>query len=827
MVSEPTNPFLQEKRIQILTMGGLLFLMVFAWEMSSLPRALSLWALLPVAVGAWLVERRIELPLVSPPIHVYHFVILATALVLGPTTGTLVTLMVLAVGLARTTLRFPSQATSQMLHSLPALLSIWLVSKLYVAGHDLGWWGAAGSLLPGGIITGSYFFIYTALATGRAWLEGVVEWMTHWRKRYFIPSLLVLSMVAGAALVDRFAQRLGSQIYLLAIPFLLFVWTTYSIYSTTLGETAQKLKEHTRLQMSIIETLALAIDAKDHTTHGHVRRVQAYALGIAKSLGIDDPDDMGALRAAALLHDIGKLAIPEYILSKPGKLSESEYAKMVRHVEIGANILEPIQFPYPVVPIVRHHHERYDGSGYPFHLRQEQIPLGSRILAVADTFDALTAPRPYRSPLSVSDAIEVIEKEAGKAYDPEVVRAFSRVARPLAEQVALMDTSRYGSKTHLPETRVESSEEHKLWLHAKSINEIASAQQEIYTLYEIFQTVGKSLNTEDTMRVICSKLQSLVPFSSCVVYLQKKDSDSIFPSLVTGEFADQLTKNHLVLGEGLTGYVVAFGKPVTNADPSLDFSNLPYLERPHQLINSLIFPLKTDNSAFGAIALYSTARDGRTYSDEHVRLMETVVGQAATFIHNAISFESYAANSLTDPLTGMPNSRFMFMAFEQNVKKAERHKEKLVVLVMDLNNFKEINDKYGHKIGDEVLIKVSRILQKEMRKYDTCIRYAGDEFVAFLYNTNRDVAEKIVLRIKRSVSALVIKVRSGKEVRLGISVGMSIYPEDGAELNQLFTVADSQMYNDKYLSKAGQHADGPQSGEPLIVEDEIQFSRIN
>src|SRR4029453_16589677 len=115
------------------------------------------------------------------------------------------------------------------------------------------------------------------------------------------------------------------------------------------------------------------------------------------------------------------------------------------------------------------------------------------------------------------------------------------------------------------------------------------------------------------------------------------------------------------------------------------------------------------------------------------------------------------------------------MAFDQNVKKAERAREKMAVLVMDLNSFKEINDQCGHKVGDEVLVKVSGILQKEMRKYDTCVRYAGDEFVAFLYNAERATAEKIVQRIRKAVQSLVLKVRSGKELRLGISVSMSMY----------------------------------------------------
>ena len=168
------------------------------------------------------------------------------------------------------------------------------------------------------------------------------------------------------------------------------------------------------------------------------------------------------------------------------------------------------------------------------------------------------------------------------------------------------------------------------------------------------------------------------------------------------------------------------------------------------------------------------------------------------------------------------------MAFDQNVKKAERSKEKMAILVMDLNRFKEINDQYGHKVGDDVLVKVSEVLQKEMRKYDTCIRYAGDEFVAFLYNAERETAEKIASRIRKSIHSLLLKVRSGKEVRLGISVGISMYPHDGTDLNHLFTVADSQMYTEKFEAKAELvNVNGEALADSIQVDDEIEFQRAN
>jgi diguanylate cyclase (GGDEF)-like protein len=313
-----------------------------------------------------------------------------------------------------------------------------------------------------------------------------------------------------------------------------------------------------------------------------------------------------------------------------------------------------------------------------------------------------------------------------------------------------------------------------------------------------------------------------------VVYLKNKKTELIYPAMVAGEYADELNGNCIHLGEGLTGYCIAFNQQVVNSDPALDFQNLTYLQRPHNLTNAMIFPLKAKDSVLGAIALYSSGGDKGLFTHDHVRFMEVVSEKAAISIQNAMSFEYYEENSLTDQLTGLPNSRYMFMAFEQNIKKAERTKEKMAILVMDLNNFKEINDQYGHRVGDEVLIKVGEILQREMRKYDTCIRYAGDEFVAFLYDAEQTTAERIADRIRRAVRALVLKVRSGKEVHLGISIGLSMYPQDGTELTQLFTVADSQMYNEKFEGK-NQTAREPQPipEDAVEVDADIRFQRAN
>ncbi len=826
ITADTTSPKKHQGRTIFLSVAALAVL--FLWESLTCREDWSLLAMFAVVLAFSFAESSVMLPFVGKQLRYYHLIYLGTFFWIGPSNANLVAMVAFSWWLFRTYRISKMKLVEKLPDALSSLAALWLMGKVFILNNSLSEIARYGSLLPIILVVTGYYLCYSLFRVTAAKIFRGASLGEEWKKEYRVPSLVFLSVSVAVGLLNFFAGALGNQIYLLFVPFSLFALSTYKVYSSRLVEASRQLKEHSQLQMSIIETLALAIDAKDHSTHGHARRVQVYAVGIAKSMGIENSDDLDALRAAALLHDIGKLAIPEYILSKPGSLTDSEFAKMTRHVEIGANILEPIHFPYPVVPMIRYHHERENGSGYPYGLKGDQIPIGSKILAVADTFDALTAQRTYRTPLTSAEAIDLLKNESGMHYDAKVVAAFLRVSKELMEEVAMLDISKYGNNTHLSETSPDSAEDQKLLLRKKGFTEIASTHREIYALHEIFQTVGKSLNLDDTLRIICSKLQSIVPFTSSVVYLKNKKTDMIYPAMVTGEYSEQLSQNWMALGEGLTGYSIAFNQPVVNNDPTNDFKNLAFMEKPHQLTNAMIFPLTAKNTVLGAIALYSTDRDNEPFTEDHSRLMETISERAAVAIQNAISFEYFEENSLTDPLTGLPNSRYMFMAFDQNVKKAERSKEKMAILVMDLNRFKEINDQYGHKVGDDVLVKVSEVLQKEMRKYDTCIRYAGDEFVAFLYNAERETAEKIASRIRKSIHSLLLKVRSGKEVRLGISVGISMYPHDGTDLNHLFTVADSQMYTEKFEAKAElANANGKALADSIQVDDDIEFQRAN
>src|SRR5579862_8747029 len=247
-----------------------------------------------------------------------------------------------------------------------------------------------------------------------------------WTDSYLwsFPYYMVGAAVAG--LVSFLNRQIGWQSSLLVLPPIYLMYRSYRLYIGKLETEKRHAEQVSSLHLRTIEALALAIEAKDQTTGEHLQRVRVYAMELAKELGLND-DETEALRAASVLHDIGKLAVPEHIISKPGKLTPEEFEKMKIHPVVGAEILEQVRFPYAVAPIVRAHHEKWDGSGYPDGLSGAQIPIGSRILAAVDCFDALASDRQYRRALPLDEAMAAVERESGRSYDPKVVEVLKRL----------------------------------------------------------------------------------------------------------------------------------------------------------------------------------------------------------------------------------------------------------------------------------------------------------------------------------------------------------------------------------------------------------------
>src|SRR5579864_3987562 len=209
-----------------------------------------------------------------------------------------------------------------------------------------------------------------------------------WNDSYLWSFPYYMVGAATAGLIHFLNAHIGWQSSLLILPPIYLMYRSYRLYLGKLETEKQHAEQVSHLHLRTIEALALAIEAKDETTGEHLQRVRIYSMELAKELGLSE-DETEALQAASVLHDIGKLAVPEHIISKPGRLTPEEFEKMKIHPIVGAEILEQVEFPYPVVPIVSADHEKWDGSGYPAGLKGEEIPIGARILSAVDCLDAL------------------------------------------------------------------------------------------------------------------------------------------------------------------------------------------------------------------------------------------------------------------------------------------------------------------------------------------------------------------------------------------------------------------------------------------------------
>jgi diguanylate cyclase (GGDEF)-like protein/putative nucleotidyltransferase with HDIG domain len=626
------------------------------------------------------------------------------------------------------------------------------------------------------------------------------------------PATALLAAVSAVSLALLLLDK-GIAIVLVAVLISALFYLAYSFNEKRLRELSDAEAERRRhaeematIHMNTIESLAIAIDAKDQTTHGHVRRTQIYATQMGKLFKVSE-NELSALHAGALLHDIGKLAVPEYILNKPGKLTEAEFAKMKIHPTVGGDILKRVNFPYPVEDIVRYHHEKWDGSGYPKGLKGEQIPLIARIISVVDFYDATRCDRPYRKGMKREDSLALLNSMVGTAFDPKVVKIFAEHveefdrlidSEDIQEQVASASAIDTETSTR-PDAGLASDILGTPIEESSGFRSISEAQREVFALHEIAQTIGSSLNLSDTVTLVANKLKSIVPFDSCVIFLVDERTGKAVAAHAVGEESALFSSRRITVGDGITGWVIANGRSMCNASPELDMVGIS-----DQIVKRfrgvLVSPLLREDGAFGAISLYSQSRT--SYTTEHVRLLESVCQHASSALNNALTYEKTRESALVDPLTELPNARGFYMMLEQRIAECQRmNRESLAVLSMDIDDFKVINDQYGHSIGDRLLASVAGVVRRELRQMDILTRYAGDEFVAIMPMASSKMAASIADRVRNAVEEQLFSVRNGTMIGLGVSIGVACFPEDGETSEELLTAAARRMQRDKHGRK--------------------------
>lgn len=462
-----------------------------------------------------------------------------------------------------------------------------------------------------------YFLLNTsAVATMVALADGT-SIRKKWVNGYLwtFPYCMVGAAIAGIIqLVNRFA---GWEMSILVLP---AVYAIYRAYHMQLGRWEDErvhLQEIASLHVRTIEALALAIEAKDHTTGDHLQRVRVYASELAKDLGLSQLES-DALQAASVLHDIGKLAVPEHIISKPGKLTPEEFDKMKVHPIVGAEILEQVRFPYPVAEVVRAHHEKWDGSGYPNGLVGEKIPIGARILSAVDCLDALASDRQYRRALPLDEAMAHVEGEAGKAFDPRVVAALkaryveleqlARAQEPEQRPTLSLDVKvDRGAAPDAGFAVAYTTEEFPILSHRDGQDVLALAQR---------SDEGNSLN--QTLSVAAIRLRHVIPFDAMAVFIAKREV--LTPYFVLGENTRQLSTLRIPFGEGLVGWVAETGNCIVNGNPAVEPGYIERKQKDAMLRSALAVPLHDETRIVGVLALYRI--EAEAFTPAHLSFLE-------------------------------------------------------------------------------------------------------------------------------------------------------------------------------------------------------------
>ena len=643
-----------------------------------------------------------------------------------------------------------------------------------------------------------FFLANTLAVSGVLALTERKGFWSIWRENFVWTAAQCMALAALAGLVHAVDERTGWEIALLLIPIIYLIYRSYDLYLGRLDEETKHVAEMADLHLRTIEALAMAIDAKDDNTHDHLRRVKIYATEIGKEMQLSQAE-LQALHAAALLHDIGKLAVPEYIISKPGKLTPEEFEKMKIHPVVGAEILERVQFPYPVVPIVRAHHEKWNGSGYPDGLKGEEIPLGARILAVADCLDALASDRQYRRAFPLQVALEKVLAESGSSFDPRVLEVLARRSADLEilvkaatdvpprlsldARVVRGAAPGAGFETVGLPARVESTMDF--------LASIAAARQEFHMLADVLNELGSSLSVEETLSLLSARLKHLIPFDTVAFYVRQRDR--LKAQFVTGEEYRLFSALEIPVGQGLSGWVAENRRPIINGSPSVEPSYMNDPGKYSRLRSALAVPLEGVAGVAGVLTLYHAEADA--FTRDHLRILQAISGKAGLAIENALKYRQVEDSSVTDELTGLPNARSLFVQLDSELARSRRTGASLAVLVLDLDGFKDVNDRFGHLAGNKVLQMIAEGLRNSCRDCDSAARMGGDEFVVIVAGaSHEEIAAKS--RQLHQVTREVGLVLYQQDI-LSVSIGEACFPDDGADAEQLLAAADKRMYEAK------------------------------
>ena len=731
----------------------------------------------------------VRVPTIPARLSVSETFVFAAVLLFGPEAATMVVALdslVISLWIFRS-----SRRPERVLFNFGApAVAVWIASRAFYALAGIQPLAQASHsifdlILPLVVLAVLYFLLNSWLIAIAVGLERKTSPFVVWRVNFLWLSLNYFSGASVAALLIPYVQGPHPQSIVIRVvgvllPLLLISYLTLRTALGRVEDANRHLAELNKLYISTIETLAMAIDAKDQITHGHIRRVQKFAVGLARAMGINEGAQIQAVEAAALLHDMGKLAVPEYILNKPGPLTAAEFAKMKLHASVGADILSAIDFPYPVVPIVRHHHECWNGSGYPDGLKGSEIPIGARILSVVDCFDALTSDRPYRPRLSDAEALRILHERRGSMYDPLVVDTFTAVYRDIAPgdaEMAAAEPHAISAITRVAHPHVEASSR-----GGSRLDDISASTEEMLLLYELARSLNSRMDLPDAGDVVAKHLRRLVPATTCVFFVYNASVDELVSAYAAGENAGHFTGIRIEMGQRLTGWVAAHRQTIVNSDPMLDLGEVARALRP-PLRSCLSTPLVAHDSLVGVLTLYSTYRDA--FSEDHRRIVEVVARQVSETVQNAVDLRPDPNDNLSDPLTGLPNREDLDRFIASELTRGSRP---CSILVLDIVQ----TSKGSIPTTWRVISKALTAARGGLRATDLVFRDEGDRFIVLLAQTEAAEADSLARQVASELSAGIFPdelARNLTAIRMGRATG----PTDGSTLADLLRSAENRL----------------------------------
>jgi putative nucleotidyltransferase with HDIG domain len=739
----------------------------------------------------------VKLPSVPASISISEAFVFTAILLYGPSAGTLtVALDGLAISywIAK---RRPEPHRALFNMAAPAV-SAWCAAVIFfhLAGIPplaQGKSTTLNSILPSLFVSAlTYFTLNSWLITFAISAETQLPPLSVWRENFIWLSLNYFCGASVAALLVVHRPEVSLPYIAAIAPLLLVLYFTFKTSMDRVEDANKHVAKVNSLYLSTIETLAMAIDAKDQITHGHIRRVQKYTIALAREVGVSDESLIRAIEAAALLHDMGKLAIPEHILNKPGKLTGIEFDKMKVHATVGADILSAIDFPYPVVPIVRHHHENWDGTGYPAGLKGTDIPIGARILSVVDCFDALTSDRPYRPRLPIDDALRILTDRRGSMYDPLVVDTFIRVHSGISADPPTTRLDR-SALNEIASSRQVSSPKSTV---CTSTIALAADREELLTVCELARIMGSQV-IPCAGDVISNHLRPLVPFSQSILFLYDVASSELVARHLVGDCGSVIHGLRIPLGQKLSGWVGANRQTIVNSDPALDFGDDARALRP-QPHYCLSTPLLFRDQLIGVLTLYSAVVDG--FSSEHQRLVEDVAKQVSGPLEQVAARDHSARANSLGPWATLPDLCELEQLAEATGANRFSVAPRATLLLVEMTNLEHINQQHGRTSGADACRQVLSAVRLQARASDSLFRRGSGALVVVMDDADVSAAETLGRRISSSVRSGSWGSINAGAIDISCFVHTVKSPGGGTPLAELRMVIEARLATEPHVA---------------------------